>query len=389
MNLNKKGRSEMGDRRSYHSICRWTFHGGKGGFVPPDAIPEWDAAKLDTPGCVEMVGKEIAKRLPDHISLGMELHYDYEVNESNAAAVAEALCANGMHLALITPGAHRHFAYGGVSSLDREERKAAEEYGQRTVDLAYGPLKKAWHPDPGRAPSFVLWNGSYGYDLASIGIAYMYHNLKESVAGLCRYEAGKGGELFMAIEPKPNEGHPAMLLPTVASAILLWRRLEDEYEIDLGKKGINKEFGHSEMIGLDHVYDTVEEVDNSMLVHMHVNSQGYNDGIILGGPGKFDIDHGARINGMNIAIAGLIRRMDYARWKGHDMQVRPYDNREQAIDRVVRSILSWEACELAEEEMDTAQLLEHLGRRETAAAEDLVRETVTGAYRHFDTMYRG
>jgi len=31
---------------------------------------------------------------------------------------------------------------------------------------------------------------------------------------------------------------------------------------------------------------------------------GYNDSIILGDPGKYDIDHGVRVNGMNIAIAG-------------------------------------------------------------------------------------
>ncbi len=266
---------------------------------------------------------------------------------------------------------------------------AAEEYGLRTIELAYGLMRKAWHPDPERAPSFVLWNGSYGYDLASVGIAEMYRNLKESVAGLCRYEAEKGGELFVAVEPKPNEGHPAMLLPTVASAILFWKKLVEEHGIDPGRKGVNKEFGHSEMIGLDHLYDTVEEIDNRMLVHMHINSQGYNDGIILGGPGKFDIDHGARINGMNVAIAGLIRRAGYARWKGHDMQVRPYDDEERAIDRVVRSILSWEACEMAEEEMDAGLLLEHLARRDTAAAEDLVREAVIGAYRHFDRMYEG
>ena len=379
----------MARGKSYHSVCRWTFHAGKGGFVPRDSIPQWDAANLDTSGAVELVKKKIVPRLPDHIQLGMEFHYDYEVDESNAAAVAEALGANGIHLALITPGAHRHFAYGGVASLDREERKAAEEYGMRTVDLAYGPLRKAWHPDAEQAPSLVLWNGSYGYDLASLGIAEMYRNLKKSIAGLCRYETEKGGGLFMAVEPKPNEGHPAMLLPTVASAILFWKKLGEEHGVVMDRKGVNKEFGHSEMIGLDHVYDTVEEIDNGMLVHMHINSQGYNDGIILGGPGKFDIDHGARINGMNVAIAGLIRRAGYARWKGHDMQVRPYDNEEQATDRVVRSILSWEACELAEEEMDSGLLLEYLAKRETAKAEDLVREAVMDAYRHFDRMYKG
>jgi xylose isomerase len=378
----------MEDKQAFHSVCRWTFHAGKGGFVPPDSIPEWGEDRLDTTGVVELVKSEIAPRLPDHVQLGMEFHYDYEVDERNAVEVAEAMVENGLFLAMITPGAHRHFAYGGIASLDPGERMAAEEYALRTVNLACGPLRRAWHPRSDKNPAFVLWNGSFGYDLASVGIAGMYRNLKESVASLCSYETDQGGELYMAIEPKPNEGHPAMLLPTVASAILFWKKLAEEYGVSLQLKGINKEFGHSEMIGLDHVYDTVEEIDSGMLVHMHVNSQGYNDGVILGGPGKFDIDHGVRINGMNIAIAGLVREAGYSRWKGHDMQVRPYDNREQALDRVVRSILGWEACSIAEREMDRAQLLAYLADRETAKAEDLIREAVVNANRHFDRLYK-
>jgi len=216
----------------------------------------------------------------------------------------------------------------------------------------------------------------------------MYQNLKESIAGLCQYEAKKGGQLYIGIEPKPNEGHPAMLLPTVASALLFWKRLREEFGISLGKKGVNKEFGHSEMIGLDHVYDTVEELDNNAMTHMHLNSQGYNDGIIYGGPGKYDIDHGARINGMNIAIAGLVNEAGYNRWKGHDMQTRPYDNTDQGIDRVVRSILSWEACDAASAELDTDKLLVYLTQRETAKAEDMIRGAVVRAHQFFDDMYR-
>ena len=142
------------------------------------------------------------------------------------------------------------------------------------------------------------------------------------------------------------------------------------------------------MIGLDHIYDSVEELDNNAMLHMHLNSQGYNDGIILGGPGKYDIDHGVRINGMNIAIAGLIQQAGYARWKGHDMQPRAYDNVERAIDRVVRSILSWEACEKAAKELDTKKLLKHLEKRETAKAEDIMRSAVVNAQGRFDKMYK-
>ena len=374
--------------KSLHSICRWTFNPGKGGFVPSDMRPEWGGDKFGSPEMIKLVAEKIRPKLPDNIELGIELHYDAEVDDRNGPAVCDALVDCGLYLAMITPGAHCHFGYGGVASLDAKERKAAEDLGTRTVDLAYGALKPAWHPDADKAPALIIWNGSFGYDIATVGIRQMYQNLKESIASLCKYEEGKGGSLYICFEPKPNEGHPAMLIPTVASALLFWRKIEDEFGVSRKKKGVNKEFGHSEMIGLDHVYDSVEELDNDMMVHMHLNSQGYNDGIILGGPGKYDIDHGARINGMNVAIAGLIQQAGFARWKGHDMQTRAYDNTEQGIDRVIRSVLSWEACEKAARELDTAALMDVLARRETAKAEDMMRAAVVAAQGYFDRMYK-
>jgi xylose isomerase len=372
---------------SLHSICRWTFHAGKGGFLPGDIRPAW--TNFTTSNFVDLVRKEIAPRLPSNVELGVELHYDTEINEKTVSEVADIMVKSKLHLAMITPGAHSHFAYGGVASLDKKERAAAAELGTGTVDLAYGPLKKTWHPDADKAPTLVLWNGSYGYDIATIGVKKMYQNLKESVASLCKYEEDKGGQLFWGIEPKPNEGHPSMLLPTVASAILFWKRLEEEFSINITKKGLNKEFGHSEMIGLDHIYDTVEEIDNDMVMHVHMNSQGYNDGIILGGPGKYDIDHGTRVNGMNIAVAGLLQESNYKRWKGHDMQARPYDNEQQAIDRVVRSVISWEACDAAARELPTKTLLQNLADRETAKAEDIMRDAVVNAQGYFNKWYKG
>jgi xylose isomerase len=374
------------NQKSYHSICRWTFHAGKGGFQPADMRPQW--TNFTTSDFVELVKTEIVPKVPAHITVGIELHYDTEINNKEAPAIADQLASAKIPLAMITPGAHSHYAYGGAGSLDPKERAGAEELGTGTVELAYGALKKAWHSDPALAPTLVLWNGSYGYDLASIAVKKMYQNLKESIAKLCQYEEKKGGALYWGIEPKPNEGHPAMLLPTVASAILFWKKLSEEFGVKLAKKGINKEFGHSEMIGLDPIYDTVEEIDNNMVTHVHVNSQGYNDGIIHGGPGKYDIDHGCRVNGINIALAGLFQESGYNRWKGHDMQARPYDNEQQAVDRVLRSILSWEACEQAARAFPTKELYACLERRETAKAEDLIRDAVGQAQQTFNEWYR-
>jgi xylose isomerase len=87
----------------------------------------------------------------------------------------------------------------------------------------------------------VFWNGSYGYDLATPSIKQMYEHLKKNIADLCAVEKKLGGKLFLAIEPKPNEGHPAMLLPTVASAIVFWKKLKEQYGIDIERVGLNKE----------------------------------------------------------------------------------------------------------------------------------------------------
>lgn len=376
----------MAEQKSLHSVCRWTFNAGKGGFVPGNIREAWNSSNLDLVGTVKIIKDKIIPRIPDSIHLGYEAHYNSEVDEKTAPAFADALIDAKMSLAMITPGAHSHYAYGGICSMDKNEVAAARDLGVKTVDLAYGPLKKAWHKEI--PPTMVLWNGSYGYDLATVAVKKMYQNLKESVAELCKYEAKAGGQLYFGIEPKPNEGHPAMLLPTVASAILFWYKLEQEFGITRAKKGVNKEFGHSEMIGLDLVYDTVEELDNNAMVHMHLNSQGYNDGIILGGPGKYDIDHGTRINGMNIAVAGLIKAAGFSRWKGHDMQVRAYDNEQQGINRIIRSILSWDACEKAAAQLDEKALMSFLENRDTASAEDMMRGALVNAQKIFDEMYK-
>jgi xylose isomerase len=71
------------------------------------------------------------------------------------------------------------------------------------------------------------------------------------------------------------------------------------------------------------------------------------------------------------------------------MQTRPYDNEEQGIDRVVRSVLSWEACDRSAQELDEDLLLANLAERETAKAEDIIRQAVVTAQKYFDEMYKG
>jgi xylose isomerase len=83
----------------------------------------------------------------------------------------------------------------------------------------------------------------------------------------------------------------------------------------------------------------------------------------------------------------LINQAGYNRWKGHDMQVRAHDTEEQGIDRVIRSVLSWDACERAAEILDYDLLWKYLVQRETAKAEDLMRDSVVQASKIFNEMY--
>jgi xylose isomerase len=81
----------MTTAKQYHSLCRWTFHAGKGGFVPSAIRPQWASDKLSVVQIINLINTKIRPRLPDNIELGFELHYDTEIDEKTAPAVADAL----------------------------------------------------------------------------------------------------------------------------------------------------------------------------------------------------------------------------------------------------------------------------------------------------------
>ena len=56
---------------------------------------------------------------------------------------------------------------------------------------------------------------------------------------------------------------------------------------------------------------------------------------------------------------------------------------------MIRSVLSWEACEQAAKELKTRDLLKALANRDTATAEDMTRAAVVAAQKYFDEMLKG
>ncbi|TET37756.1 MAG: xylose isomerase [Planctomycetota bacterium] len=360
----------------YQSVCRWSFHPGKGGFVPGDIRPEFK--DITSSGFVELVAEKIRPRVPENTRLGVAVHYDREIDEKTAESFAKALRDNGLVLSMITPGAHYYFAYGGIGSPDPDERKKAGEFGKRTVDLMMGPLKDV--QDPACPAAFDIWNGSFGYEIPTVLLTDMLKYADEAIGELLDYARSKDPNVKMGVEPKPNEGHAAMLYQTSGEVLALRGRLKSAGH-DVSNFGLINEFGHTEMAGLDLVQEYAAASLEDAIVHVHANSQG-GDGVRLGGGGKFDIDFGVAPGATTLAIAQILNETGYAGWIEHDMQPRPYDSAAQNIDRVVRSICNWEAIARVVESGGLSRVkLESLASsRNMVEFEDLVRDAVADAH---------
>jgi len=58
-----EGDERMIREKSFHSICRWTFNAGKGGFVPSRIRPGWDSDQLDTTGVATFAKTDAGMRI--------------------------------------------------------------------------------------------------------------------------------------------------------------------------------------------------------------------------------------------------------------------------------------------------------------------------------------
>jgi xylose isomerase len=348
---------------------------------------------------VHLVADHIRPRVPENTRLGVAVHYDKEIDEKTAAGFVQALKDEDLVIAMATPGAHAHFGYGGIASPDPNERKKANDFGKRAVDLALDVLAEA---EDSKCPMVIdLWNGSFGYEIPSIVVRDMIEFADESIGNLLGYIHTKknGKDRKVGVEPKPNEGHAAMIYQTSADVLALRSRLERQ-GIDVNNFGIINEFGHTEMAGLDVVQDyaaaSLDKVcprvrtSRNAIVHVHANSQGA-DGVRLGGGGKFDIDFGVRPSSTSLGIAQILWETKYKGWIEHDMQPRSYDNRGQNIDRVARAICNWEAIARTVENGDfhPSRLRGLAQDRRMREFEDYVADAVHEAHDLSKELYAG
>jgi xylose isomerase len=284
-----------------------------------------------------------------------------------------------------TPGGHYYFGFGGIASPDPNERKKANAFGKNAADLVLGVLSQA--EDLNCPIAFDIWNGSFGYEIPDGRIVRSMINWADDGIGeLAGYIFQRDHRKKVGVEPKPNEGHSAMIYQTSSDVLALRDRLRLR-GLDVSRFGLINEFGHTEMAGLDVVQDYAAADLMKAIMHVHANSQG-GDGIRLGGGGKFDIDFGVAPSSTSIGIAQILHDNSYKGWVEHDMQPRAYDNAQQDINRVIRAICNWEAiCRTVEtfKPLESIPLL--AADRRMMEVEDVMRDAVGYAHNLSKELY--
>jgi xylose isomerase len=85
---------------------------------------------------------------------------------------------------------------------------------------------------------------------------------------LCRYVQDQGYDLRFALEPKPNEPRGDLYLPTVGHALHFISTLDYPDMV-----GLNPEFAHETMAGLNFVHAVAQTIEAGKLFHIDLNDQ--------------------------------------------------------------------------------------------------------------------
>ncbi len=160
------------------------------------------------------------------------------------------------------------FKDGAFTANDPKVRAYAVQKTMRAMDLGAGL----------GAGVYVFWGGREGTETdASKDPRDSMRRFRECLNFLAEYDIAQGYNMKFALEPKPNEPRGDIYLPTVGSALGFIATL-DKPE----KFGLNPEFAHETMAGLNFVHAVGQAIDAGKLFHIDLNGQK---------PGRYDQDY--------------------------------------------------------------------------------------------------
>jgi xylose isomerase len=152
------------------------------------------------------------------------------------------------------------------------------------------------------AEVYVMWGGREGMEAeAAKDVRTALDRYAEAVNLCCAYIRERRYPLVIALEPKPNEPRGDMLLPTVGHALAFIEQLEWPDMV-----GVNPEFAHETMSGLNFTHAVAQALWQGKLFHIDLNGQRI---------GKFDQDFRFGSEGIRDAFY-LVKLLEDASWTG-------------------------------------------------------------------------
>lgn len=213
--------------------------------------------------------ERIVSKLAELGAYGVNLHdndlipFDATTAERDAivARFKQALKDAGLVVPMATTNLFTHpvFRDGAFTSSDAAVRAFALQKTMRAIDLG---------AELG-AETYVFWGGREGSesDAYRDGRDALKH-FREALNYLLRYAQDQGYNLRFALEPKPNEPRGDLYLPTVGHMLHFISTLEQPDLV-----GVNPEFAHETMAGLNFVHGVAQALEAGKLFHIDLNDQ--------------------------------------------------------------------------------------------------------------------
>ncbi|HKI59009.1 MAG TPA: xylose isomerase [Trueperaceae bacterium] len=151
------------------------------------------------------------------------------------------------------------FKDGALTSADGRVRAYATQKVMRAMDLGH---------ELG-ATTFVFWGGREGSEVdATLDALGALARYRDALNYLAAYAQDQGYPYRFALEPKPNEPRGDLYLPTVGSMLGFIATLDRPERF-----GVNPEFAHDTMAGLNFVHAVAQAIDAGKLYHIDLNDQ--------------------------------------------------------------------------------------------------------------------
>lgn len=217
------------------------------------------------------------RRLSELGAYGVNLHDDdlvpFGSSEAEKKAIVKTfkktLKETGMKVPMATTNLFTQpiFKDGAFTSSDPKVRDFAVRKTMRAMDLG---------ADLG-AEVYVFWGGREGSEVdAAKNPLDTLKWFREALNFLNAYQDEQGYNFKLALEPKPNEPRGDIYLATTGHALAFIESLDHPENV-----GVNPEFAHDTISGLNFMHNVAQAMDAGKLFHIDLNGQK---------PGRFDQD---------------------------------------------------------------------------------------------------